>query len=252
MKTITGFKIGVTIALAAILSLAAVGVAYAANGNPNPAGKSVCTFSNVSVSDDGHGVATITPDTSSPTAIVLNISDVYPGYYAAVNFGLRNDWTTPGIVTAINWSDYDHSLFTLVLNGISLNQVVDTGTETAGSLSIAVGDLPQSTTVAHYSFTLTITVQQWVQRGPDLKITSLSFPDAQLGKFYSKSLNATGGISPYTWVLTAGSLPPGLNLTAATGVISGSPTSKGTYNFTVMVTDDFGATATAALSIKVK
>jgi fibronectin type 3 domain-containing protein len=41
---------------------------------------------------------------------------------------------------------------------------------------------------------------------------------------YSLTLAATGGTTPYTWSLTSGTLPGGLNLNASTGLISGTPT----------------------------
>jgi hypothetical protein len=63
------------------------------------------------------------------------------------------------------------------------------------------------------------------------------------GAYPSTTLSASGGTAPYTWAVTTGStLPPGLSL-GASGTISGSPTTAGTYNFSVTVTD--AATPTA-------
>jgi hypothetical protein len=71
-----------------------------------------------------------------------------------------------------------------------------------------------------------------------LRITnSSSLPNAVAEDNYSVSLSASGGVLPYTWTVTAGSPPPGLNLDPSTGVISGIPTSIGTYLFDVEVTD---------------
>ena len=67
------------------------------------------------------------------------------------------------------------------------------------------------------------------------------------------TLAATGGTAPYTWTVAAGSaLPAGLTLSSA-GVISGTPTTAETANFTVLVTDSAtpAGTATKALSITV-
>jgi prepilin-type N-terminal cleavage/methylation domain-containing protein len=52
----------------------------------------------------------------------------------------------------------------------------------------------------------------------------------------STTLSATGGKPSYTWSLQSGSLPPGLSLSGG-GIISGTPSTEGTYSFTVRVTD---------------
>ena len=70
-----------------------------------------------------------------------------------------------------------------------------------------------------------------------LFVTISALPDATFGSPYNQTLTAIGGTSPYTWVVVAGSLPSGLTLDAATGQISGTPTSPGSSSFTVQVTD---------------
>lgn len=62
--------------------------------------------------------------------------------------------------------------------------------------------------------------------------TGSLLPTGLLGSAYSQTLAATGGTAPYTWSVTAGALPAGLTLSSA-GVLSGTPTSVGTSNFTV-------------------
>jgi len=59
--------------------------------------------------------------------------------------------------------------------------------------------------------------------GP-LNISITGLPNAQLGIAYNAILVATGGKTPYTWSLVSGTLPAGLSLNPATGVISGTPT----------------------------
>jgi len=80
----------------------------------------------------------------------------------------------------------------------------------------------------------------------------LSIPtSANVGSPYSQTLSAIGGFSPFTWSLTSGSLPAGLTLDASTVVISGTPTTTGTYIFTVQAKDVMGYTATEKLAIDV-
>ena len=87
-----------------------------------------------------------------------------------------------------------------------------------------------------------------------MSITTTTVPDATVGVAYSAPLAATGGITPYTWAVTTGTLPAGLTLDPSTGVISGTPTTAGASSFTVMVTDSTTGTPqtdTQGLSITV-
>jgi len=85
-----------------------------------------------------------------------------------------------------------------------------------------------------------------------ISITTASLPAAKLGVAYSQSLAATGGTAPYSWSLASGTVPAGLSLSSA-GVISGTPTTKGTSSFTVRVTDasNPAQSSTMALSLTV-
>ncbi|MFH1390309.1 MAG: IPT/TIG domain-containing protein [Candidatus Margulisiibacteriota bacterium] len=87
---------------------------------------------------------------------------------------------------------------------------------------------------------------------PALSISTNSLPNGTVGVTYSQTLQASGGTAPYTaWAITVGSLPAGLSLNTSTGMISGTPTTAQTANFTVQVTDSAAKTATRALSITI-
>jgi hypothetical protein len=82
-------------------------------------------------------------------------------------------------------------------------------------------------------------------------ITTASLPGGTVGTAYSQGLAASGGVLPYTWSISVGTLPNGLNLNSNSGAITGTPTAAGTFNFTATVTDALGQTAPKALSIVV-
>jgi hypothetical protein len=81
-------------------------------------------------------------------------------------------------------------------------------------------------------------------------ITTAALPGGTAGTAYNSSVAATGGTGGITFSIDSGSLPAGLSL-AASGAITGNPTTAGTANFTVKATDSAGASATRALSISV-
>ena len=72
---------------------------------------------------------------------------------------------------------------------------------------------------------------------------------ATVGVSYSGILAVSGGGPLQSWVLTAGTLPPGLAL--GVGVVWGIPTTVGTHSFTARVTDNLGATTTGQYSVAV-
>jgi len=72
---------------------------------------------------------------------------------------------------------------------------------------------------------------------PPISITSPSIlPTGTIGQSYSYQLQTSGGQPPIAYTITSGSLPPGLSL-GLTGLISGTPTTAGTFSFTVRATD---------------
>jgi type II secretory pathway pseudopilin PulG len=154
-----------------------------------------------------------------------------------------------GGVTPYTWSISSGSLPTnLSLN--SANGFI-TGTVTASSGS--------------YPFTVTITGGNGVATSESLSITvvpapsitTATLPSGPQSTSYYANLVATGGVTPYTWSISSGSLPSGLSLDPSTGVISGTlpslpkKTSSETFTFTVTLTDASYGTDSQQLSIEV-
>lgn len=77
-----------------------------------------------------------------------------------------------------------------------------------------------------------------VQVTPDLRLQPASLPEGQIGAAYNLLFDtaATGATLPLSYALTSGNLPPGLAL-GGNGLLSGTPTDFGSFDFTVSVTD---------------
>lgn len=117
--------------------------------------------------------------------------------------------------------------------GLSFNAGVLSGTPTAAgyySFFIRVADSSNAANFSVRQFLLTVT---------SLNITSnTGLPWTNVGAAYSQTLTASGGTPPYIWTVAPDSLlPPGLSLSSG-GVLSGTPTSAGNYNFNIVLSDN--------------
>ena len=125
--------------------------------------------------------------------------------------------------------------------GLSLNAATGaiTGTPTTTATSnftVTATDGLAATGARAYSVTINAAIT----------VNPATLPTAMLGTAYSQTVSATGGTGSYVFSVSAGSLPAGLTLNAATGVISGTPTTAATSNFTITATDGGGATGQRA------
>ncbi len=80
-----------------------------------------------------------------------------------------------------------------------------------------------------------------------ITLSPTSLPGATGGSTYSQAITASGGTAPYTFTVTSGALPSGLNLSSA-GLLAGTPTAAGTFNFTIQATDSLGYVGSQAYS----
>jgi hypothetical protein len=86
---------------------------------------------------------------------------------------------------------------------------------------------------------------------PTVTLTPASLPAGSTGTSYSQTLSASPAGGNYSYAVTTGTLPAGLSLNPATGVLSGTPTLSGTSNFTITATGFGGCAGSKAYSITI-
>jgi hypothetical protein len=129
-------------------------------------------------------------------------------------------------------------------DGLALSTNVLSGTlAAAGTFNFTLRATDAVSVTTTKTFAVTI--------NPPPAITNAStLASDTLGKAYSLTLGATGGITPYTWSIVSGSLPTNLTMNSS-GKISGTPTVAGTSTFTVQVKDTKNVTATNVFSLTI-
>jgi hypothetical protein len=119
------------------------------------------------------------------------------------------------------------------------------GTVGTSSHTFTLADSSIPTQTVEQSLSLTIK--------PPLSITTTSLPAGNIGAVYGQPVQTVGGFGPLTFSIVpgTGTLPPGFNLNATTGAISGTATATGTFPFTIRVADTSGQLDTQAFSIRI-
>jgi len=136
--------------------------------------------------------------------------------------------------------------------GLSASGTVVAGSPTQqGTFTFTVTESAQAGPPLQEAYSITV--------GPPLPLTDTTGePGAgTVGTVYTAGFTLSGGEGPYTWSQVSGQLPPGLALASAgapgqtDNLLTGTPTTAGTYVFTMQVTDTLGDTASGQVSITI-
>lgn len=201
-------------------------------------------------------------DSTSPTnqqgkrtlslTILANVTPVTITTASLPNGSVGQSYSAPSLAASGGTSPYNWSLNngSILPQGLSLSASGGiSGTPTASGTTSTTFKVQDSTSPNQQSATKSISIT--INQAPSPPtITSTSLPDGTVGVAYSQTVQATGGTGARTWSLASGSLPANLTLSSA-GVIAGNPTTPGTANFTVTVTDSLSLSDTQQLSITI-
>ncbi|MFQ5498536.1 MAG: M4 family metallopeptidase [Candidatus Zixiibacteriota bacterium] len=215
------------------LSLSATGQI---SGTPSAAGTIAFT---ARVSDDVGAV------NNAPLSIVVNGNPQITSFLLPdgnVGQAYSYQLTVSGGTGVMTWTDVNNDLAGTGLSVTTSGQITGTPA-TAGTISFTARVTDEASAFDDQVLGFTV--------NSDLAVTTLTLPDWTAGYPYSQQLTSTGGLGVLTWSDLVGNLAgTGLSL-SADGLLTGSPTSAGTINFTARVSDEAGAFDDQALSILV-
>jgi len=202
------------------------------------------------ISEQGSGLYTFSyvPTTAGTDSIAITLdgSAISGSPYSSVVSAPPMAITTTSLPTPVIGVAYNQTVATS--GGTApVTFAVTTGALPAGlSLNAATGAITGTpTTAGAYSFTITATDANSLTDdqsysgtiGAGVTITTTSLPTPVIGVAYNQTVATSGGTAPVTFAVTTGALPAGLSLNAATGAITGTPTTAGAYSFTITATD---------------
>jgi uncharacterized protein (TIGR03437 family) len=157
---------------------------------------------------------------------------------AAYSQALRPTGGNPPYKWSVAAGPLPSGLFLDPLTGLLSGAPLASGT---AGFTVGLTDSAPNPAMARQALTLTVVAP------PALTITTYSpLPSGFQGAPYSQTLAGTGGVPPYLWTVAPGSLPAGLRLDAATGTLSGTPSSPISATFSVQVTDSAAGKANTA------
>jgi Peptidase A4 family/Putative Ig domain/IPT/TIG domain len=170
-------------------------------------------------------VTSVTPNQGYTTGgTIVTISGSFLIGATAVDFG-----TTPAVSPTFNDN--------------TLTLTADSPAESQGTVDVTV-TTPGGTSALSAS-------DQFTYSPPPPIISTTSLPPGTVGSAYSGMLAATSGTPGYTWSITSSSPPAWLSLDPATGALTGTPTSSGTFPVTFEVIDTNSLSGSATLTISV-
>jgi Protein of unknown function (DUF4038)/Putative collagen-binding domain of a collagenase/Putative Ig domain len=205
------------------------------SGTPTTTGTSTVTLSAINSSGTGKATLTLTVNPDPPPPPVITSATTSSG---KVGSALSYQITATNTPTRYGATGLPQGL------SVNTGTGLISGTPTTGGTSKVTLNATNDGGTGNTTLTLTL-------NAADLAITTTSLPNGHVGSAYSAALVATGGKTPYNWILTSGALPAGLSLKESSGVISGTSTQSVTNTpLTFEVTDSSSPALTQMATLR--
>jgi large repetitive protein len=252
---VTGGVAPLSVTLASGTLPAGLTLSQAGTISGRPTGANTTNTFTVQVADNGNPpVKVASPQyiikISAPPALAITSSGALLG--ATENAAYATSIVVTGGVPPFTWSKISGNLPPGLLLNTTSGQI--SGTPTAPGVfsftpQVTDSAIPFQTATTAAPLSITVTAP------PPLQITPSVLSVGMVATPYATSVQATGGVLPYTWSVSSGQLPAGLKLNPATGDITGTPTmvSGSPVSFTLKVQDSqtTPATSTRAFTISI-
>ena len=228
---------------------------FAVTAGALPAGLSLSSAGAITGTPSGSGPSTFTIQAtdsnantgSRPYTVTINLAPltINPPSLPAGTVGTAYSQT---VIASGGTAPYSYAVLSGSLPpGLTLNpgSGAITGTPTTGgaySFTVQATDATPNTGTRAYNINIGTN---------SLTVNPSSLPSGTLGTAYSQTVSATGGTGPYTFAVSAGALPAGLTLNAASGAITGTPSAGGVSSFTIRALDSIGNAGTRAYAVSV-
>ncbi|MBQ7169601.1 MAG: putative Ig domain-containing protein [Synergistaceae bacterium] len=231
-------------------------ISWAVSSGSLPSGLSISRY----------GTITGTPTAAGTYTFTLTASNTSGSSSKSYTMTVRQLGNSPRITTRdLPYglrSDSSYKAFLTASSNGAVTWAVASGTLPAGlTLSPSAGTITGTpSAIGTYIFTVratnsygstlrSFTIYVYATAQSTQIDSALTLPDGETGTAYYEALNAYA-ISYVTWSVSSGNLPAGLTLDAQSGVISGTPTTAGTYTFTVKASNAYGAD-TRSFTVKI-
>lgn len=209
---------------------------FRVSGRPTQAGSFTLSVSGTD-SSTGDGpfttTETFTLDVAAPALVLAPAATSF-----AVNFDtpISQQFSVTG-----GTGPYTYAVTGALPNGITFSSsgLLSGRTVSVGTFNFTITATDTGSTGAGAPFTVS-NAYSLVVAAPTVLVAPSSLSGATVGNSYSETISASGGLAPYSYSITAGTLPSGLSFSPA-GAISGTPTAGGTFNLTITATDNSSA-----------